>query len=127
MGATGVPASAGNVTAAGVWTTVNSSGGRITNAGNGEFTAVATLTANFFGAQDVEVVNGEIASFQDGNGRSKGGRRVTLDSAQLRAGSASFSGATEGTIGAGTNLTGGSGRGCSTERTARCPTRGRAM
>ena len=88
--------------AAGVWTTVDSSGGRITSARAGEFTAEATRRANFFGASDAGVVNGEIAAFRDAGGRSLAGWRVTLDSARLRSGSASFSGGTEGALGAGT-------------------------
>ena len=97
--------------AAGVWTTVDSSGGRITKAESGEFTARATLRANFFGAGDAGVVNGEVASFRDGNGRSMAGWRVTLDSARLTAGSASFAGATEGTLGGDSVSTGGSWEG----------------
>ena len=88
--------------AAGVWTTVDSSDGRITSARAGEFTAEATLRANFFGASDAGVANGEIAAFRDAGGRPLAGWRVTLDSARLRTGSASFSGGTEGALGAGT-------------------------
>ena len=55
--------------AAGVWTTVDSSGGRITSARAGEFTAEATLRANFFGASDAGVVNGEIPGSPERGGR----------------------------------------------------------
>ena len=117
-GAAGFAAGSGNVeaamegsatyrgAAAGVWATVDSSGGRIVGAEAGEFTAVAELRANFFGALDAGVVNGEIGSFRDGSGRSLAGWRVTLDSAMLTAGEASFAGATAGTIGPGTSGTG---------------------
>ena len=122
-GAAGYAPGAGNVTAAmegsatyrgaaaGVWTTMSVSGGEITSARSGEFTADATLRANFFGAKDEGVVNGEIAAFRDGNGRSMAGWRVTLDSAPLTAGSASFSGAAEGTLGGDSVSTGGSWEG----------------
>ena len=114
-GAAGFAAGSGNVeaamegtatyrgAAAGVWATVDSSGGRITGADAGEFTAEATLRANFFGALDAGVVNGEIDTFRDGSGRSLAGWRVTLDSAMLTAGEASFAGATAGTVGPGSS------------------------
>ena len=92
--------------AAGVWATVDSSGGRITSGRTGEFTAQATLTANFFGALDAGVVNGEIGAFRDGSGRSMAGWRVTLEAARLTAGSESFAGETGGTVGSGTSGTG---------------------
>ena len=85
--------------AAGVWATVDSSGGRIVDAEAGEFTAEAVLRANFFGALDAGVVNGEIESFQDESGRPLAGWRVTLDSAMLTAGSDSFAGETAGSVG----------------------------
>ena len=88
--------------AAGVWATVDVSGGRITAAESGEFTAQTTLTANFFGAQDAGQVSGVIGSFRDGSGRSLAGWRVTLDPAMLTAGEASFAGDTEGTVGSNT-------------------------
>ena len=117
-GAAGFAAGSGNVeaamegtatyrgAAAGVWATVDSSGGRITGADAGEFTAEATLRANFFGALDAGVVNGEIGSFRDGSGRSLAGWRVTLDSAMLTAGDASFAGGTSGTVGPGSSGSG---------------------
>ena len=97
--------------AAGVWATVYSSGGRITEARDGEFTAEATLTANFFGALDAGAINGEVGSFRDGAGRSLDGWRVTLELTELTAGEASFAGKTGGTVGPGTNPTGGSWEG----------------
>ena len=118
-GAAGFAAGSGNVeaamegtatyrgAAAGVWATVDSSGGRITDARAGEFTAEATLTANFFGALDAGAVSGEIGSFRDGAGRAMAGWRVTLSPALLSTGEAGFAGATGGTVGAGTS---GAGR-----------------
>ena len=85
--------------AAGIWTTLDISGGQVTRALGGEFTAQAVLTANFFGAQDAGEVSGEIASFRDGTGQSMGGWRVMLDAARLTAGAASFAGATRGELG----------------------------
>ncbi len=113
-GAAGFAAGSGNVeaamegsatyrgAAAGVWATVDISGGQVTAAESGEFTAAATLTANFFGAQDAGVVNGEIGSFRDGTGRSLAGWRVTLNAARLTVGEASFAGEAGGTVGSGT-------------------------
>ncbi len=85
--------------AAGVWATLDISGGQVTRALGGEFTAEAVLTANFFGAQDAGEVSGEIASFRDGAGRSIGGWRVTLEAARLTVGAASFAGSTRGELG----------------------------
>ena len=114
-GAAGFPAGAGNVeaamegsatyrgAAAGVWATLDSSGGQITAASRGEFTAEAVLTANFFAAQDAGAVTGEIASFRDETGGSMAGWRVTLQSAGLTAGSPSFAGETRGMIGPGSS------------------------
>ena len=93
--------------AAGVWTMQDVSGGLVTQARSGEFTADAALTANFFGALDAGVVDGEITSFQDSKGRSMGGWQVTLDQTRLTIGSASFTGETRGEIGPGS-----SGSGC---------------
>ena len=114
-GAAGFPAGTGNVEAAmegsatyrgpaaGVWATVDISGGQVTAASSGEFTAQAVLTANFFAALDAGVVTGEIASFKDGAGRSMAGWRVTLGSAGLTAGAPSFSGDTTGELGPGSS------------------------
>ena len=113
--AAGFPAGAGNVAAAmegsatyrgaaaGVWATVDSAGGRVTNARSGEFTAEAVLTANFFGALDAGAVNGEIRSFRDGSGRRLDGWQVILNAAKLTTGAASFAGETGGTLGPDTN------------------------
>ena len=87
--------------AAGVWTTQDVAGGQVTRALSGEFTAEAILTANFFGALDAGAVNGEIGSFRDGQGRSLGAWKVTLDAARLTVGLASFAGATRGELGPG--------------------------
>ncbi len=117
-GASGFASGSGNVdaamagsatytgAAAGVWATVDSSAGRIVGARGGEFTAEAVLRANFFGALDAGVVEGEIGSFRDGSGRSMAGWRVTLNSARLTAGSGSFAGEAGGTVGSGTSGTG---------------------
>ena len=114
-GAAGFPAGTGNVepamegsatyrgAAAGVWATVDISGGQVTAAASGEFTAEAVLTANFFGALDAGVVTGEIASFKDETGSTMAGWRVTLGSAGLTAGAPSFSGETRGEVGPGTS------------------------
>ena len=111
--AVGFPAGAGAVeaamegsatyrgAAAGVWATVDISGGQVTAAESGEFTAEATLTANFFGAQDAGAVSGEIGNFRDGSGRSLSGWRVTLNAAGLAVGEAGFAGETGGTLGSG--------------------------
>ena len=117
-GAAGFPQGAGNVeaamagtatyrgAAAGVWAAVDSSGGRIVGARSGEFTAAATLRANFFGALDAGEVEGEIGPFRDGSGRSLTGWGVTLRPAPLTAGSAGFAGSTAGTVGSGSSGTG---------------------
>ena len=109
-GAAGFPQGTGNVepamegsatyrgSAAGIWVTVDVSGGQVTAATSGEFTAEAVLTANFFGALDAGAVTGEIASFRDETGRSMAGWRVTLQSAGLTSGSPSFAGETSGEV-----------------------------
>ena len=89
--------------AAGVWAQTVISGGQVTDASNGEFTAEAVLTANFFGALDAGAVSGEIGSFRDGAGNSLGGWRVTLETAPLTVGDASFAGGTGGAVGPGTS------------------------
>ena len=116
--AVGFPQGAGNVTAlmegsatyrgvaAGVWVTMDSSAGRVANADSGEFTAEATLTANFYGALDAGAVNGEIGSFRDMAGKSLDGWRVTLKAAGLTADEASFAGETVGEVGPGSSGTG---------------------
>ena len=114
-GAERFPAGAGNVTAAmegtatyrgaaaGVWAKMDVSGGQVTTASSGEFTAEAVLTASFFGALDAGVVNGEIVSFRNGSGGPLDGWRANLNAAKLKAGEASFAGGVGGTVGAGTS------------------------
>ena len=114
-GGVGFPDDAGNVTAemegtatyrgvaGGVWAQTEVSGGQVTAARSGEFTAKAELTANFFGAQDSGAVSGRIDSFTDGAGRSLDGWRVTLTTAPLTVGEASFAGRTGGAVGSGTS------------------------
>ena len=89
--------------AAGVWAQTVISGGQVTEASSGEFTAEAVLTANFFGALDAGAVSGEIGSFRDGAGESLDGWRVVLETAPLTAGNASFAGGTGGAVGPGTS------------------------
>ena len=89
--------------AAGVWAQTVISGGQVTGASSGEFTAEAVLTANFFGAQDAGEVSGEIGSFRDGAGESLDGWRVVLETASLTVGDASFAGGTGGAVGSGTS------------------------
>ena len=67
--------------AVGVWPTEEVSGGWMTAAWSGAFTAEAVLTAHFFGAGDA----GEIGSFGTASGRSSAGWRVTLSLAMLSA------------------------------------------
>lgn len=113
--AVGFPAGAGSVTpgmegtatyrgaAAGVWAQTTVSGGQVTEARSGEFTAEAVLTANFFAALDAGEVSGEIDSFRGGAGTSLDDWRVVLKPAPLTAGEASFAGATGGEVGPGTS------------------------
>ena len=89
--------------AVGVWAQTVISGGQVTEASSGEFTAEAVLTANFFGALDAGAVSGEIRSFRDGAGESLDGWRVTLETASLTVGEASFAGSTGGAVGTGTS------------------------
>ena len=92
--------------AAGVWTTEEVSGGRVTAASSGAFTAEATLTAHFFGPLDEGDISGKIGSFRNAAGRAMPGWGVTLKETGLTAGRAWFAGETEGTIGAGTSGSG---------------------
>ena len=89
--------------AVGVWAQTVISGGQVTAASSGEFTAEAVLTANFFGALDAGAVSGEIGSFRDGAGKSLDGWSVTLATAPLTVDEASFVGRTGGTVGSGTS------------------------
>ena len=114
-GGVGFPNGVGKVTAAmegtatyrgvagGVWAQTDVSGGRVTAASSGEFTAEAELIANFFGAQDTGAVSGRIDSFRDGAGKSLDGWRVTLVTAPLTVGEVSFAGRTGGAVGSGTS------------------------
>ena len=111
----GFPAGAGDVTAgmegtatyrgaaAGVWAQTVISGGQVTEAGSGEYTAEAVLTANFFGPLDAGAVSGQIGSFRDGAGKSLDGWRVTLATTPLTVGEASFAGSAGGEVGSGTS------------------------
>ena len=92
--------------AAGVWATEEVSGGRVTAASSGAFTAQATLTANFFGPLDTGVVEGTIDSFRNAAGRAMTGWSVTLKKTGLTAGQAGFAGETGGTVGANTSGSG---------------------
>ena len=89
--------------AAGVYATMDISGGQVTAAASGEFTARATLTANFFGALDSGEIDGTIDSFSNAEGAPMAGWRVTLKAAALTDGGASFAGGTEGTLGPATS------------------------
>ena len=110
-GGVGFPAGAADVTAAmagtatyrgaavGVYVTMDVSGGQVTRATSGEFTARATLEAHFFGARDAGEVTGTIDSFRSGNGVPMRGWGVELKAAGLTLGDASFAGETVGTLG----------------------------
>ena len=110
-GGVGFPAGAADVTAAmagsatyrgaaaGVYATMDVSGGQVTRATSGEFTARATLEAHFFGARDAGEVTGTIDSFRSGDGVPMTGRGVELKTAGLTVGEASFAGETGGTLG----------------------------
>jgi len=114
-GGVGFPAGAADVTAAmagsatyrgaaaGVYATMDVSGGQVTGAASGEFTARATLEAHFFGARDAGEVTGTIDSFRSGNGVPLTGWAVELKAAGLTVGDASFAGATVGTLGPATS------------------------
>lgn len=93
--------------AAGVWATVDTAGGKVTSAVSGEFTARATIDANFIDEAQAGFVNGSIHGFRDANGRVMADWRITLKGAPLAAAAAVFSAGTSGTVGPGT--TGGSG------------------
>ena len=90
----------------GVYATLDVAGGKVAGSRAGEFTADATLTAHFFGAPDAGEIAGEIGSFRSVAGEALAGWRVTLEAAGLSGGSASFAGATGGTVGPGTSGTG---------------------
>ena len=85
--------------AAGVYVTMDVSGGQVTRATSGEFTAQATLEAHFFGARDAGEVTGTIDSFRSGDGVPMTGWGVELKAAGLTVGDATFAGETGGTLG----------------------------
>ena len=87
--------------AAGVYVLKDVSGGLVTGASNGDFTASAALTADFLD-EDPGVINGSITDFVNGAGDSMDGWSVTLNNAALAGTDAtSFSGTTLGKIGDG--------------------------
>ena len=112
-GGTGFTVGAGTVTAAmtgsatyrgaaaGVYASVDVTGGQVSGATQGEFTAEATLTAHFFGALDDGEIAGEIDSFRNLSGEPMDGWRVTLRPAELTDGRAAFAGRTGATLGPG--------------------------
>ena len=93
-----------NGAAAGVYVTKDISGGRITDASMGEFTAAARLSANF-GLGTSGVISGSISNFKGADDSAMTGWRVDLDATDITA-TASFAGATMGTTGPGATGTG---------------------
>ena len=89
--------------AAGVYAVMDVAGGKVTGGRAGEFAADATLTAHFFGTLDAGEIGGEVGSFRTASGEAMAGWRVTLEAVGLRSGSATFAGATGGTVGPGTS------------------------
>ena len=85
--------------AAGVYVTMDVSGGQVTRAVSGEFTAEATLKTHFFGAQDAGQLSGTIDAFRSGNGTLMTGWAVELEDADLIVDEVSFAGEAEGTLG----------------------------
>ena len=100
--------------AAGVYVLKDVSGGLVTGASNGDFTASATLTADF----EVDAINGSITDFVNGAGDSMDGWSVTLNNAGLD-NTASFSGTTLGKIGDGSGAGNWTGTFYGEESTAR--------
>ena len=94
--------------AAGVWATVDTAGGKVTSAASGEFTAKATLDADFLDGVQAGLIGGAIHGFEDANGRAMAGWRITLKPTPLAADASGFAAGTSGTVGPGTS--GGSGR-----------------
>ena len=90
--------------AAGLYVLKDVSGGEVTGASNGEFTASATLAADFLDNEDpgFGVISGSITDFVNGAGNSMDGWSVTLNNAALSA-TANFSGTTVGKIGDGSD------------------------
>ncbi len=93
-----------NGKAAGLYVVKDVSGGQVTGATHGEFTANATLNASFFGASDPGQISGRIHGFMNAAGESMAGWNVTLNPASLTDGSAMFAGTTAGSLGAGTGM-----------------------
>ena len=103
-GGTGFASGSGNIAAtmtgeanytgaaAGVYVTLDIDRGEVTDADEGEFTASVNLRAHFFGDSDSGEMQGAIEPFKDEAGRALPGWRVTLDTARLDHGSASFAG-----------------------------------
>lgn len=89
--------------AAGLYVLKDVSGGLVTGASNGEFTASATLNADFLDDTRAGVISGSITDFMNGAGDSMDGWSVTLNNAALAlTGNLSgFSGTTVGKIGDG--------------------------
>ncbi len=92
--------------AAGVYAQTEVSGGRVTGAKVGEFTARAELEANFGSAAAPGSIGGTIDGFYGADGRALPGWRVTLRTVLLDDNSNGFSGTTRGEVGAGTSGTG---------------------
>ena len=90
--------------AAGLYVVKDVSGGQVTSATHGEFTANATLTANFFGANDPGEISGMINGFKNAAGELMAGWSVMLNPAALTDASASFTGKTTGSLGGGTGM-----------------------
>ena len=115
-GSTGFATGSGNVTnamegsavyngkAAGLYVVKDVSGGQVTSATHGEFTANAMLTANFFGANDAGEISGSIDGFKNAAGESMAGWSVMLKQAALTDASDVFSGSTSGSLGGGTGM-----------------------
>ena len=93
-----------NGKAAGLYVVKDVSGGQVTGANHGEFTANATLNASFFGASDPGRISGTIHGFMNAAGESMAGWNVMLNPANLTDGSATFTGTTAGSLGAGTGM-----------------------
>ena len=94
-----------NGAAAGVYVTKDISDGRITDASMGEFTASASLSANFGDGTDAGLIGGSISDFKDADGDAMEGWGVTLNSDFLGT-TATFAGTTTGTTGPGATGTG---------------------
>ena len=88
--------------AAGLWATVDTSGGQVTSASSGEFTATARLHADFEDGAKAGLISGSIHGFRDAGGRAMADWRVTLKATSLAAKAAGFAAGTSGTMGPGT-------------------------